>query len=102
MDSIDSMLREIQDENNAPLNLELVIPKLTDTITQTIEEVIDKANKFICFECGKQFHRYMSYKQHWGRMKRKFIKSLLSFSYHEFSIIFTNRCSRNFNEEIRV
>lgn len=67
MDSIDSMLREIQDENNAPLNMDLVAPKLVDTISQTIEEVIDKVNKFICFECGKQFHRYISYKQHWGR-----------------------------------
>ncbi len=68
MDSIDSMLREIQDENNAPVNLDLVVPRLTDTVSQTIEDVIDKVNKFICFECGKQFHRYMSYKQHWGML----------------------------------
>ncbi|XP_046451342.1 zinc finger protein 70-like isoform X2 [Daphnia pulex] len=68
MDSIDSMLREIQDGNNAPISMDLVVPKVmdTDTVTQTIEDVINKINKFICFECGKQFHRYMSYKQHWG------------------------------------
>ena len=66
MDSIDSMLREIQDENNPPINMDLVVPRLSDTVSQTIEDVIDKVNNFICFECGKQFHRYGSYKQHWG------------------------------------
>lgn len=90
MDSIDSMLREIQDGNNAPIRMDLVIPKVTDTVSQTIEDVIDKINKFICFECGKQFHRYMSYKQHWGT--QSLLVLLLSFlqlidyaSYQEFT-----------------
>lgn len=68
MDSIDSMLREIQDDNNPPMSMDMVLPKLTDTVSQTIEDVIDKVNKFVCFECGKQFPRYMSYKQHWGTL----------------------------------
>ncbi len=81
MDSIDSMLREIQDGNNAPISMDLVVPKImdTDTVTQTIEDVINKINKFICFECGKQFHRYMSYKQHWG--KTNLLIFLSNFSY---------------------
>ncbi|XP_057371420.1 zinc finger protein ZFP2-like [Daphnia carinata] len=66
MDSIDSMLREIQHGNNAPISMDLVLPKVIDTVSQTIEDVISKISKLVCFECGKQFRRYMSYKQHWG------------------------------------
>ncbi|KAI9564634.1 hypothetical protein GHT06_008375 [Daphnia sinensis] len=66
MDSIDSMLREIQDGDNAPISMNLVLPQVTDTVSQTIEDVISKISKLVCFECGKQFRRYMSYKQHWG------------------------------------
>lgn len=66
MDSIDSMLREIQDENKKSPQEHLDVQNPLDTINQTIQDVIDKVNSFICLECGKQFHRYMSYKQHWG------------------------------------
>lgn len=67
MDSIDSMLREIQDENNKKSPQEhLAVQNPLDTINQTIQYVIDKVNSFICLECDKQFPRYMSYKQHWG------------------------------------
>lgn len=66
MDSIDSMLREIQHGNNVPISMDLVLPKVTDTVSQTIEDVISKISQLVCFECGKQFRRYMSYKQHWG------------------------------------
>jgi len=64
-DAIDSMLREIQDEHKS-MNEEGSILKHHDSINETIDEVIKKVNNFICLECGKQFHRYMSYKQHWG------------------------------------
>ena len=59
------MLREIQDEHKS-MNEEEAILKTNDSINETIDEVIKKVNSFICLECGKQFHRYMSYKQHWG------------------------------------
>jgi len=59
------MLREIQDEHKY-MNEEENILKTRDLINETIDEVINKVNNFICLECGKQFHRYMSYKQHWG------------------------------------
>jgi len=65
LDAIDSMLREIQDEHKS-MNEEEAILKTNDSINETIDEVIKKVNSFICLECGKQFHRYMSYKQHWG------------------------------------
>ena len=59
------MLREIQDEHKS-MNEEENLLKTRDSINETIDEVIKKVNSFICLECGKQFHRYMSYKQHWG------------------------------------
>ena len=66
-DAIDSMLREIQDESKSINETEVEVNlKEHDTINQTIEEVINKVNSYTCLECGKRFHRYMSYKQHWG------------------------------------
>lgn len=66
MDSIDSMLREIQDENKKSPEEPSIMSSPLDTTSQTIEDVIDKVNSFVCLECGKQFPRYISYKQHWG------------------------------------
>lgn len=58
------MLRELEDA--APINGEFP-PQITcDNILVTINQVIEKVAKNICLECGKQFNRYMSYKQHWG------------------------------------
>lgn len=93
MDSIDSMLREIQHGNNVPISMDLVLPKVTDTVSQTIEDVIRKISQLVCFECGKQFRRYMSYKQHWGT------KQFLLFEFQILCCIVL-RCSRNLTEKI--
>ena len=78
MDSIDSMLRDIQNNANQRLDNKEVefsakdpastnlTSQLADAYLESIEAVISKVNRLICLECGRQFQRYMSYKQHWG------------------------------------
>ena len=86
------MLRELEDEATAaPINGGFDSQNLCDNILLTINQVIEKVNKNICLECGKQFNRYMSYKQHWGTqllIKPKFRKIIrfLCTGVHETSL----------------
>ena len=74
------MLREIQSENKlTDYVVEDGVPKEDEeeysdnqTINSIIDEVVTKVNSLICLECGKQFHRYISYKQHWGKISATF------------------------------
>jgi len=69
MDSIDSLLRTIQEENSLiESGKSDDTSKDTDSVCRVIEEVINKVMQFICLECGRQFQRYLSYRQHWGNI----------------------------------
>ena len=70
LEAIDSMLREIQNGENGDQVEETLEAHIPDEsrYAETIEEVVRKVRDLVCFECGKKFHRYISYKQHWGKI----------------------------------